>query len=208
MQNIPDTSHEDISISLPIKLGFEALSNLIQESLKDQVISKTNSQGKEIKYFRILNLEVKPSDVEGYNIELLVNLETLTTFYRNKNLQVSFYTLLQLDVTSQKVFVDNFKMDSKGQGWIADHLLKSILNTFAHQKILQILNIELEPLLDKQRVELNEKMAGRLEIRSGIFILGTLKHITVTHFEIKNDTIWIIIHVTGWGIIDIDHLSF
>lgn len=203
-----NNAHQDISLSLPIKIGFTALTNFINKSFAGHTIGKTNTHGKETKYFKIRHIDVQPSEVEKYNIELILSLETLTTFYNHRELEISIFTLVKLDVITQKIYVDSYKMESKGQGWIADHLIKSILNTFIYEKMIKNLNFELVPLIDKKLQELNLKLASKFEIQNGISILGVLNSLTITHFEIKDNTLWTIINLKGWGVIDIENLEF
>lgn len=203
-----NNAHQDISLSLPIRMKFKTLTNFINKSYAGHTISKTNSHGKETSYFEIRHINVQPSDVEKYNIELILNLETLTTFYNHRELEISIFTLVKLDVITQKIYVDSYKMESKGQGWIADHLIKSILNTFIYEKMIKNLNYELVPLIDEKLQELNLKLASKLEVQSGISVLGALNSLRITHFEIRDNTLWIIISLKGWGVVDIENLAF
>lgn len=207
MNHIQEPSHQDISLSLPIKMGFKALTNFLNTSFAGHSIGKTNSRGKEVNYFKIHHIDAEPSNLEGFDMELIVNLETLTTLYKHRELQISVYVSMKLDVSSQKIYIDAYKMDSEGQGWIADHLLKSVLNNFIYDRIINDLNIELRPLIDEKLVELNKKLAANFEINSGISILGAIQTVNISHFEIKNDTIWIIINIKGWGVIDVENLD-
>ena len=203
-----EPTHEDLSLSLPIRISFIALKNYLNKEFADKIISKTNTSGKEIKYFKILDIDVAQSNIEMYNIELIVNLQTLTTFYHKRDLQISVQTLVNMDVTSQTVYIDTYKIDSKGESWFANQMLKSIINTFVYRKIIKNLNIELSPIINEKLIQLNEKLASKIELKNGISTLGALENLILTHFEVKNNHIWMIININGWGIIDIEHLDF
>ncbi len=86
-------------------------------------------------------------------------------------------------------------------------MLKSVVNTFIYRKIIKNLSIELLPLIDEKLIQLNEKLASKIEVKSGISILGSMKSLTITHFEVKQNDIWVILNINGWGIIDIEILD-
>lgn len=203
-----ELTNGDISLSIPIKISFSALKNYLNKEYQGKIISRNNSSGKEIKYFKILDIDINKSHIENYNIELLVKLETLTTFYNKRDLQISIQTLVNLDVESQNIHVQTYKIDSTGKSWFANQMLKSVVNTFIYRKIINNLNFELSPLINEKLSELNEKLASKLEIKRGISILGAFKNLTITHFEVKQNDIWVIIHINGWGVIDMEDLDF
>lgn len=203
-----ESTNHDISLSIPIKISFTALKNYLNKEFVGTTISRPNSNGKTVNYFKILDIDIEQTDIEKYNIELMVKLETLTTFYNKRELDISVLTFVNLDVGSQKIYIDTYKIDSKGKSWFANQLLKSLINTFIYQKIIKNLSIELLPIIKKNMLLLNEKLASKIEVKSGISILGCLENVTIAHFEIKQNDIWVIININGWGIIDVESLDF
>lgn len=208
MNYVKESTDQDISLSIPIKISFIALKNYLNKEFEGKIISKSNSNEKEIKYFKILNIDIGKSDIENYNIELKVKLETLTTFYNKRELQISVQTSVQMNADSQKIYIDAYKIDSKGESWFANQMLKSIINTFIYRKIIKNLNIELLPIIKKNLDLLNNKLASKIEVKSGVSILGSLENLTITHFVVKQNDIWVIININGWGIIDIEDFDF
>ena len=208
MDNNQEPINQDISLSIPIKIGFVALKNYLNKEFVGKTISKTNSNGKEINYFKILEIEINKSSIDKYNIELIVKLETLTTFYHKRELKISVQTFVKMDVGSQNIYIDTYKIDSKGESWFANQILNPIINTFVSRKISDNANIELLPIIKKNMIQLNEMLASKIEVKSGISILGALENLTITHLEVKRDDIWVIISVNGWGIIDVEDLDF
>lgn len=203
-----EPSNQDISLSIPIKISLKALKNYLNKEYVGKTISKIISNGKEIKYFKILDIDIEKSDIEKYNIELIVKLETLTTLYNKRELQISIQTFLNMDIDSQKIYIDTYKIDSLGKSWFVNQMLKSLVNTFIYRKIIKNLNIELLPHIEEKLIQLNTKLASKIEVKSGISILGSLKNLTITHFEVKQNDIWVIININGWGIVDIESLDF
>lgn len=202
-----EPSDQDISISIPIKMRFIALKKILNTKFSGKVISKTNASGKENKYFKILHIDIEESNFEPYNIDFIVTIETLTTFYSKRELQISIQTLVAMDLKSQQMYVESYKIDTSGQNWMANQFIKTVLNTFIYQKIIKNLRIDLAPMIHENLVKLNEKLASKFEVKSGISILGELKHLSISRFEIKEQNIWIIINMDGWGIIDIENVE-
>ena len=207
MDNQQESTNQDISLSIPIKISFTALKNHMNREYVGKIISRPNSNGTPVNYFKILDIDLVQSDFEKYNIELIFKLETLTTFYNKRELQISVLTFVKMNIESQEVYVDSYKIDSKGDSWLANQLVKSIINTFIYQKIIKNLSIALLPVIKKNRDLLNEKLASKIEVKSGMSILGSLENLTITHFEIKQNNIWVIINMNGWGIIEIESLD-
>lgn len=202
-----EPTNQDIALSIPIKISFIALKNYLNKEFVGKTISRNNSNGKEINYFKILDIDIDKSDTEPYNLELRVKLETLTTFYNKRVLEISVQTLVKMDVNSQRIYIETYKIDSTGKSWIANKMLESIVNTFIYRKIIKNFNIELVPLINEKLIELNEKLASQVEVKNGISIIGALNSLTITHFEVKQNAMWVIINIKGWGIIDIENLE-
>ena len=202
-----ESNNEDISLSIPIKISFTALINHLNKKFVGKTISRDNANGREINYFKILDIAIDKSDLHKYNIELKLKLETLTTFYNKRELYVSVHARVYMDMKSQRVSIAAYEIDSTGKSWIANQMLKSVINTFIYRKIIKNLSIELLPLIDEKLIQLNEKLASKIELKSGISILGSMKSLTITHFEVKQNDIWVILNINGWGIIDIESLD-
>ena len=203
-----ESNNEDISLSIPIKISFTALINHLNKKFVGKTISRDNANGREINYFKILDIAIDKSDFHKYNIELKLKLETLTTFYNKRELHVSVHARVYMDMKSQRISIAAYEIDSTGKSWIANQMLKSVVNTFIYRKIIKNLSIELLPLIDEKLIQLNEKLASKIELKSGISILGLMKSLTITHFEVKQNDIWVILNINGWGIIDIESLDF
>ena len=202
-----ESNNEDISLSIPIKISFTALINHLNKKFVGKTISRDNANGREINYFKILDIDIDKSDFHKYNIELKLKLETLTTFYNKRELHVSVHARVYMDMKSQRISIAAYEIDSTGKSWIANQMLKSVINTFIYRKIIKNLSIELLPLIDEKLIQLNEKLASKIELKSGISILGSMKSLTITHFEVKQNDIWVILNINGWGIIDIESLD-
>lgn len=195
----------DISITIPVKINFTAIENFLIEKFAGEIISKVDTKGKEIKYAKIIDIKIAKSNSEKYNIEIIIKLQTLTFLYRNRELNITISAELILNVDKQKLFVANYKIDSKGKSWFTDQMLKSILNTFIYQKIIKKLAFDLKPIVKDNLNSINTKLASNFELKEGISLIGSLEDLNISHIKLKDDHLWVLINIKGWGIINIEN---
>lgn len=197
-------SDQEISIALPLRIDFMAIENYLSKEFIGTNISKTDAHGKVSNYFKILDINVDATSSASYNLEIRMKLQTLTLLFNHKDLEVSMLADLRLDIITQKLYVEAYKINSQGQNWMANNILKSILNTFIYKKIIKILNLDLRPLLKEKIDDVNKNLASKLEATPGISILGTVSDFSISHFEIKKDKIWVLVNTRGWCVIAIE----
>ncbi|HUH28032.1 DUF4403 family protein [Gelidibacter sp.] len=202
MKTHPTPSNQDISITLPLRISFETAAAFLKEKFVGTNISKTDPQGKVINYFKILDLNLAESSAAPYNLELRLKLKTLTVLFHKKDLDMIVQAQLNLDVGTQKLYVESYKINSQGNHWIASSIIKSVLNTFIYKKLIKTLSIDLRPLLAEKIEDLNNKLASKLETTKGISVLGKVENFSIGHFEIKKNKIWVLINTSGWCVID------
>ncbi|WP_178987690.1 DUF4403 family protein [Winogradskyella schleiferi] len=195
----------DISITIPVKVNFTAIENYLNEKFAGEIISKVDTKGKEIKYAKIIDIKIAKSNSETYNIEIIIKLQTLTFLYRNRELNITISAELILNVDKQKLFVANYKIDSKGKSWFTDQMLKSIVNTFIYQKIIKKLAFDLKPIVKDNLNSINTKLASNFELKEGISLIGSLENLSISHIKLKDDHLWVLIKIKGWGILNIEN---
>lgn len=208
MNSNPTTSDQDISVTLPVRIGFAVIETFLRKKFIGTTISKNDVKGKASNYFKILDLNLSESETEPYNLQLRLKLQTLTLLFRKKDLEMSVLTDLRLDVGTQKLYVEAYKISSSGDNWIANTVLKSVLNTFIYKKIINTLSIDLMPILQEKIDLINAKLASEIKATKNISIMGNVENFTISHFEIKKDVMWVLIHTQGWGVITIEDLGF
>lgn len=208
MDSNQTTSDQDISVTLPVRIGFPAIESFLKKKFIGTVISKTDTKGKESNYFKILDLSLSESPSAAYNLELRIRLQTLTLIFHKKDIEVSVLANLKLDISTQKLYVKAYKINSSGDSWLANSLLKSVLNTFIYKKIVNTLSVDLMPIVNEKIDIVNAKLASKLETTKGISILGNIEQFTISHFKIKNDMVWVLVNTNGWCVIGIEDLEF
>ncbi|MBJ7882029.1 DUF4403 family protein [Gelidibacter salicanalis] len=208
MNSNPTPSDQDISLTLPVQIGFEVLDTFLKKKFRDTNISHKDAKGNSSNYFRILDLKLAESEHNAYNLCLKMRLQPLTLLFNRNTVEVSVHADLKLNVDTQKLYVEAYNMDSSGKNWVTNNLLKSVLNTFIYKKIINALSLDLMPIV-KEKIEIiNAQLASTLKTTKGVSIMGNVANFTISHFEIKKDVIWVLIHTQGWCVISIDDLEF
>ncbi|WP_170245215.1 DUF4403 family protein [Gelidibacter salicanalis] len=201
------SSDQDISLTLPVKMDFEVLDAFLKKEYNDTNISHKDDKGNTSNYFKILDLNLEESDHPDYNLSLKLHLQPLTLLFNNNTVDVSVLAELRLDVATQKLYVEAYDMDSNGKNWVTNTLLKTVLNTFIYKKVINTLSFDLMPMITEKLALINAQLASKFKTTNGISIMGNVASFSVSHFEIKNDVIWVLIHSQGWGVISIDDLE-
>lgn len=205
--NSNPTSDQDISVTLPVRIGFDVIEAFLKKRFSGTIISKNDAKGKASQYFIILDLDLTESQTEPYNLQLRLKLKTLTLLFHKKEIEVSILAELRLNIETQKLYVEAYNINSSGESWIANTLLKSVLNTFIYKRIINTLSIDLMPLLQEKIELINTKLASDLKATKNISIMGNVENFIISHFKVKKDVIWVFIHTQGWGVISIDDLD-
>ncbi|WP_299396829.1 DUF4403 family protein [uncultured Gelidibacter sp.] len=208
MNSNPTPSDQDISLTLPVQIGFEVLDAFLKKKFRDTNISTKDARGNTSNYFRILDLKLAESQNKAYNLCLKMHLQPLTLLFNKNTIEVSVHANLRMDVENQKIYVEAYDIDSSGKNWVTNTLLKSVLNTFIYKKIINALSLDLMPILKEKIALLNEQLASRLKTTKGISIMGNVENFSIGHFEIKKDVMWVLVHTQGWCVISIDDIEF
>ncbi|WP_027125457.1 DUF4403 family protein [Gelidibacter mesophilus] len=207
MNSNPTTADQSISITLPVRIDFTAIEKLVRKKFNGTTISKNDAKGKASNYFNILEIYLSESQSVPYNLALTIKLQTLTLLFHKKDIEVSVLADLRLDVGTQKLYVKAYKINSSGESWITNTVLKSVLNTFVYNKLINILSVDLMPILKEKIDGINAKLASQIKATKNISIMGNIEDFNISHFNIKKDVIWVLIYTQGWGVISIEDLE-
>lgn len=204
MNTQSNPSDQQISITLPLRIEFKAIESLLRKKFVNTTINKTDAHGKVTNYFNILDIDLATAASTKYNLEIKMKLEALTVLFNHKDFDVVIWTELKLDPINEKLYVEAYDINVHGLNFIANNLVESVLNTFIYKKIINMLNVELTPIIKEKIDDINIKLASKMEASPGISILGRIEDFSISHFEIKNDKVWVLINAKCWGVISIE----
>lgn len=200
-------SEANIDFSVPIKIGYPVLDKFLKQKLTGEIISKDGSQDKGNNYAQILDISVSKSELQDFDICLEMSLQTLTTFFRNKHIQIYFHASLELDREQQRIFLSDYFADGKSKNWFADQVIETLVNKLMYAKLKKKLNFEFMPHIQKNLDEINEKLENEMEARKGVHLIGAMKTLEVAGMKFGDHDLWISLLVQGSGIVEIKEIK-
>jgi len=199
--------NNNIMAKLPLVISYLALEDVLKDKLIGEHIEKDKDNGKKIKYAEILDVNLSKSKTLNFDIEISFKLKSMMLLYKNSTFGLQVDVSLRLDEKQQFIRVDNFEIDSKGLNRITDSILESVVNRLMHNKLKSKLQLDLVPKLEEQLKSMNEKLANRLQAKDGIHISGKMENLRLLDLKAKENVLWILISLNGWGVIEIDSIS-
>lgn len=200
-------SEANIDLKIPIKIGYPILDKYLKQKLIGEIISKDGSQDQGNNYAQILDISVKKSELEGFDICLDLSLQTLTTFFKNKHIRILFHASLELDRDEQRIFLKDYTADGQSNSWLADQMIETLVNKLMYAKLRKKLNFEFMPHIRENLEELNEKLENEMEARKGVHILGAMETLEISGIKFGAKDLWISVKVKGSGLVEIREIK-
>ena len=94
MDERADFNEQNINITVPVIIGYDVIGKYLKQKLIGEIISKENSDGKKSNYAQILDVSIDKSQMEGFDLCLEINLQTLTSLFKNKQIKLLFHAPL------------------------------------------------------------------------------------------------------------------
>jgi hypothetical protein len=202
-----DFNEQNIDITVPVIIGYHVIDKLLREKLVGEIISKENSKGEKSNYAQILDVSIQKSELEGFDLCLDIKLQTLTSLFKNKQVQIYFHAALELDKELQHISLKDYEVDGKTKNWFADQLLETVVNKWMYEKLKKKMNIDLMPHIEEKVGSLNEKLENKLEAKEGVNLIGALDKIEISNLKAGNHDLWISVSVTGTGLVELEKLD-
>ncbi|CAL67947.1 DUF4403 family protein [Christiangramia forsetii] len=208
IENTERISDTNIDVTLPVKIGYSVIDELLRSKMIGEIISKEDSNGEKSNYAQILDVSIEKSQLEAYDFLLNINLQTLTSLFKNKQVKILFHASLDLDKGQQRVSLKDYLIDGKTKNWIADQLLETVLNKWMYGKFKKKMNFDFMPHIEKHIKSLNEKLENKLEAKEGIHLIGSLENLELSNLKAGDADLWISVTTKGTGIIELTKLDF
>ena len=200
-------SEANIDFTVPVKIGYQVIDKYLKQKLIGEIISKDGSQAKGNNYAQILDISVRKSEIDGFDICLDLSLQTLTTFFKNKHIRILFDAVLELDREEQRIYLKDYTADGQSKSWLADQMIETLVNKLMYAKLKKKLNFEFMPHISKNLDELNEKLENEMEARKGVHILGAMKTLEISGIKFGENDLWISVKVQGSGLVEIKEIK-
>ena len=198
---------QNINITVPVIIGYPVLDKYLRQKLIGEIISKENSEGKKSNYAQVLDVSIQKSEEEGFDIQLNISLQTLTSFFKNKQVKIIFHAALELDKELQNISLKDYEIDGKTKNWFADQLLETVVNKWMYEKLKKKMNFNLMPHIEEKVGSLNEKLENKLEAKEGVHLIGSLDKLEISNLKAGENELWISVTVNGTGLVELEKLE-
>ncbi|WP_300434017.1 DUF4403 family protein [Christiangramia sp.] len=208
MEKTEKISDTNIDVTIPVKISYPILDRFLKSKMTGEIIAKENSEGKKFNYAQILNVSIAKSNIEGFDLCLDINLQTLTSLFKNKQVKVFFHASVELHEQEQKISLKDYRIDGETNNWIADQVLEMVINKWMYEKLKRKLNFNFFPHIQEHLEALNKKLENKLEAKEGINLIGSMEDMKLTNFKAGENDLWVSITLQGTGIIELTKLEF
>lgn len=197
----------NIKITIPVIIGYHVLDKYLREKLIGEIISKDDKDGEKSNYARILDVSLEKSYLDGYDILLNITLQTLTSLFKNREVQIFFNASLELNKELQHISLQKFEIDGKTKNWFTNKLLETVVNNWMYEKLKKKMNFDLMPHIEEKVVDINKKLENKLEVKEGVNLIGSLEKVEISNLSAGEKELWISVSVSGKGLLELEKLD-
>jgi len=208
MEKIEKISDTNVNVTIPVKIGYPVLDKFLRSKMIGEIISKEGSDGEKSNYAQILDVTIGQSELEGFDLCLNIDIQTLTSLFKNKRVKILFHAALKLHKEEQRISLQDYKVDGKTKNWIADQVLETVVNKWMYDKLKRKMNFDFMPHIEEHIKSLNEKLENKLEAKEGIHLIGTLENMELSNLKAGEADLWVSVTVKGTGIVELTKLDF
>ena len=208
MENITATAQDKIFVTLPIKVNYRVVNQILRQKLQGKIIKKEDKKGSVSEYAEVLDASVKKTATEGFDLLLTVKVRTLTSIFRNKEVELRVLLAVEFKEAEQKIIVEDFEVNGRTGNWLLNNFVESVVNTFMYGNLKKKMKFDLKPVLGKQLQSLNVKLLDGLQPVSGIFLNGQLNDLRVVQIIAGEDHLLVVVQTSGNALANIKETDF
>ncbi len=198
----------NIQIILPVKIAYPVLENYLREKMVGEIITKEKRNGEKRNFAQILEISLYQSKLEKYDIALELEVQTLTSFWRNKHINLIFHATLEFNSELQQISISSYKLEAKSRSKLADKLLHGIFNTWLYKKLKKRMNFDFLPKISTHLEKFNERLSNQVEAVEGVHLSGSLQSIEIDSIQASEDHLHITLDIRGDTSIEIKKIKF
>lgn len=169
---------ESITFTLPIKVSYSVLQQLMDEKLIGMEIGSGNR-----KHGKIVGTSLAPSPLPGYDVVFGLRIGFTRKIVFPKETFILIHGSLDYEPETGKISVGAFKIDSKSRNFLWDKTLELLANRIYYRKVLDKATYNLKALLSPQLRGLNERLTSGMHFSQGMVLQGNLENITISGIE-------------------------
>lgn len=199
---------ENVILNLPVKINYKVLEGYLRNELVGEVIRDDDSTKETTDYAEILALSLRKSNKDNFDLALHVRLKTLTSFFKNKIIRLSFHAAVQFENEMQQVSVKDYTLEGENRSWLMNQFIQVLANTFMYSSLKKKMKFNFKPLIEKQLSEINDKLNHHYEVYDGISLSGKLHNLKVTEIIPGEDHLLVSVSVSAHTVVNVKEIIF
>ncbi len=196
-----------IDLNAKLNISLNTLEEQAKKHVIGQYITRKKKNGKIVKYAKVLDVTIDQSPEDQFDIQLGLNVKVLRPIFRKKKGFVYLNTKLDYNKENEELFVDDFKIDSQINSWLANNSLEFLANVLVYNKIKDKMKFDIDKELDKEKNKINAKLSENILLSDGIFLKGVLTDFEVGDIQTLEDIIAVDVNLKGNISIDVTKLN-
>ena len=198
---------DNIKLNLPVKINYRVLEDVLQKKLVGEQIGMEDSNGTVKNYFEVLDANLGKSQQPNFDLTLNLKLKTLTTLFKNKEVNLLVHITMGFDEVDQVIDVKEYELEGQSKSWLMDNSLETLANTLIYKKIKNKMRLDLKPHIEEQLGKVNEKLGEEMETAPGVFLSGNVNILRVTEIIPGDTLLLILLEIGAYGFIDIKEIK-
>ena len=198
---------DNIRLDLPVKIGYRVLEAVIQKQLLGEQIGMEDSRGTVKNYVEVLGVNLAKSKEPNFDISLNLRLKTLTTFFKNKEVNLVMHISLGFNEEDQVIDVEEYELEGHSENWLMDNSLEAFANTLIYQKIKNKMRLDLKPHIKEQLGVVNDKLGDKMEAAPGIFLSGNVNTLKIAQVIPGDSLLLILLNISAYGFLDVEEIK-
>lgn len=197
----------NVKIQLPIKIDYGVLDEYLQKKLQGKVLSKGKANGESSDHAKIQKINLGKSPLEDYDLAVNLQLQLLTTLFRNKEIKAVVHLSLDFREAYQEVHIPKYRLDGENNSWVTNGIVEMIINNFLYSKLKEKMKFDLKPIIAQRLEKLNLELAAGKEIVDGINLTGKLSEFWVEELIPGQRTLLVSVRVLGNNVLNVRNID-
>ncbi|SKB77529.1 protein of unknown function [Salegentibacter holothuriorum] len=198
---------DNIKLDLPVKINYGVLEDVLQKKLVGEQIGMEDSRGTVKNYVEVLGANLGKSQEFNFDLTLNLKLKTLTTLFKNKEVNLLVHLALGFNEVDQVIDIIEYELEGQSKNWLMDNSLETLANTLIYKKIKNKMKLDLKPHINEQLGKVNEKLSEEMETAPGVFLSGNVNILKVAQIIPGDTLLLILLEISAYGFIDIKEIK-
>lgn len=203
-----EKKQENVVLRLPVKIGYKVIEGFLRNELVGEVVRDDHSDGDTTEYAEILALSLRKSPKENFDLLLMLRLRTLTSFFKNKIVRMSFHAALEFKSEEQEVFVKDYTLEGENRGWLMNKFIQVLANTFMYSSLKKKMKFNFQPVIEKKIAEINQKLSLGTDVFDGISLSGKIHGFRISGLIPGEDHLLVMVEASGNTVVDVKKINF